>query len=209
MAKIDARQKVLLVILGIAAVVLVIWYRHALFPTKTEESGITEIKTETVVRPWKDLPELVLVHESQREGFQEKRNLFDFGPSPDQMRAERERLAAQARAMEAAKKQAEIQQKIAEQRAKNPEPPKPPPPPPKPVPPSFPYTFIGRIGSVKDALAVLKGVGQTKVMTVRAGETIDNKFVIKKVDLDELIIGYTDSNFAANTETVKMTASKR
>lgn len=207
MAPLNARQKGLLILLGLMAVVLVIWYRKALFPAKTEESGTQEIKTEEVVRPWKDLPDLVLDHGSQREGFKEQRNLFDFGPSPDQMRAEQERLAAQARAAEAAKRQAEVQRKIAEERIKNPPPPTPPPPPPRPVPPSFPYTFIGRLGPIKESLAVLKGTGQARVMTVRAGETIDNKFVIKKVDYDELIIGYTDSNFAANTETVKMTAS--
>jgi hypothetical protein len=77
-----------------------------------------------------------------------------------------------------------------------PPPPPPPPPlpvqpqePPKPVPPQFPYKYIGTFGTAENPIATFSGNGT--IVNVRAGETIDNKFILRSIGMESVEIGYT------------------
>jgi len=69
-----------------------------------------------------------------------------------------------------------------------PPPPPPPAPPPPPVPPAFPYHFIGTFGTASNPIATFSGNDQ--ILNVRAGETIDGRFILRGIGIESVEIGY-------------------
>src|SRR5262249_42266519 len=73
-----------------------------------------------------------------------------------------------------------------------PPPPPPPPPapvePPKPAPPQFPYHYIGTFGTAANPIATFSGDG--KIINVRTGDTIDEKFILRSIGIESVEIGY-------------------
>ena len=83
-----------------------------------------------------------------------------------------------------------------------PQPVAPPPPPqpvepPKPVPPQFTYHYIGTFGPAGSPIATFSGDG--KIVNVRAGDTIDGKFILRNIGIESVEIGYV--GFPPETKT--------
>jgi len=144
-----------------------------------------------------------------------RRDLFAYSENPDVVRerAEAQRLREQQRVKQ--QKVQEERRKKAQERARtNPAKPAQPRTPP---PPDFRYQYVGFIGRFTEPmeyLAILtkasasKDVKKADIETVRAGEIIDDKFVIKKIDIDSLVVGYTDPKYRGKTKTVKLILPK-
>ena len=64
----------------------------------------------------------------------------------------------------------------------------PPPPPPTPAPPDIPFKFIGTFGPKDQPIAVL--VAGDKIVNARAGDTVFERFVIKKVGYESIDVGF-------------------
>ena len=63
-----------------------------------------------------------------------------------------------------------------------------PPPPPEPVPPTFDYKYVGTFGSAKNPIATFTRNGE--IVNARAGDTIDNKFILRSIGIESVEIGY-------------------
>lgn len=74
-------------------------------------------------------------------------------------------------------------------------PPPPPPPPPKPVPPPEPepppltgLKYLGRFGPEYRMIAAL--MSDKEILNVREGDVIENKFVVRKIEIDAVEFGF-------------------
>lgn len=65
-----------------------------------------------------------------------------------------------------------------------------PPPPPKPKPPAFDWKFLGTFGPSSAPIATFSKGGE--IINIREGERIGGKFILKKIGLESVVIGYTD-----------------
>jgi hypothetical protein len=63
-----------------------------------------------------------------------------------------------------------------------------PPPPPAPVPPQFTMKYIGTFGPPNNPIATFNGNGE--IVNVRVGETFDGKFVLRRIGIESVEIGY-------------------
>jgi hypothetical protein len=64
----------------------------------------------------------------------------------------------------------------------------PPPPPPPPTPPAVPFQFTGTLGPAKSPVAVL--LEGDRLVLARQGETVDGKFIIRKVGYESIDVGF-------------------
>jgi len=64
-----------------------------------------------------------------------------------------------------------------------------PPPPPPPVPPHFTWKFIGMFGPAKNPIATFTRDGE--IVNARAGETIEGKFILRRIGIESAEIGFT------------------
>ena len=64
-----------------------------------------------------------------------------------------------------------------------------PPPPPKPKPPAFDWKFLGTFGPSDSPIATFSKGGQ--ILNIREGDVLDGKFVLRKIGLESVVIGYT------------------
>ncbi len=64
----------------------------------------------------------------------------------------------------------------------------PPPPPPPPTPPAIPFQFTGTIGPAREPIAVL--VEGDRLVLARQGETVDGKFIIRKIGYESIDVGF-------------------
>lgn len=163
----------------------------------------TEIAIEAVKKVNSaDLPPIIPVNLDQRQAVKirtHSRNLFNYSKSPDEVadeirrQKEAERLAKEAAERRRQQQEAEARAAIdrAKQLAIN---------PPPPEPPMIPFRFIGKMGELKHPLAVLADAGSGEIYTVKEGEIIQDKFKVKKIELDAVTIGYTDALIAKNPD---------
>ena len=63
-----------------------------------------------------------------------------------------------------------------------------PPPPPEPVPPPFTFKYIGTFGPASNPIATFNGNGE--IINVRVGETFDGKFILRRIGIESVEIGY-------------------
>jgi|SRR6185503_14574706 len=63
--------------------------------------------------------------------------------------------------------------------------------------PEFPYHLIGRFGRNDDPIVAFSGKGQ--VITVRTGDTIEDTFIIRRIGLESVEIGFVN-----RTETLRL-----
>jgi hypothetical protein len=180
----------------------------------TSGGGERGITLDAKVEQLKALPLIALTRPEEAEDYSPGRNLFDYGKSPQLIELERQRREAEIRASKERQRLEEEARKEAERRRQeeilHPRPPPPPPPPPEPVPPLFGYSYVGYLGpsGQTDFMAVLVKRGSpAKPFPVRVGETLDNAFVVKKIDFDSGVVGYVDSRFGEKTETVRLVPS--
>lgn len=64
----------------------------------------------------------------------------------------------------------------------------PPPPPPPPTPPEVTFQFTGTLGPPKDPVAVL--LEGDRLVLARQGETVDGKFIIRKIGYESIDVGF-------------------
>lgn len=64
----------------------------------------------------------------------------------------------------------------------------PPPPPPPPTPPAVPFQFTGTLGPAQAPVAVL--VEGDRLVLARQGETVDGKFIIRKIGYESIDVGF-------------------
>jgi hypothetical protein len=69
-----------------------------------------------------------------------------------------------------------------------PPPPPPPPPPPVPQPPQFDFKYMGTFGPERAKLAAFSRNGE--IVNAREGDTIDGKFVLRRIGIESVEIGY-------------------
>ena len=212
------RQQVLLLIFLAVAVAALGWnYRAALFGK--DAAGAAREQTDTVAPLDKrlaamlEVPSIPLERPDVEEAYDRQRNLFEFSQSPEAIAAEQARKDAERRAeVERAEREArmarERQVEAARRALLPPEPPPPPPPPPPPQPPAFRYTYVARIAKLQqeeEYLAVLqKKEGKTTTEIVKVGDVLDSQFVVKKIDIDQVVVSYTDPRFSDQTQSVRL-----
>ncbi|HYH10056.1 MAG TPA: thrombospondin type 3 repeat-containing protein [Thermoanaerobaculia bacterium] len=63
-----------------------------------------------------------------------------------------------------------------------------PPPPPPPTPPQFTWKFIGMFGKPQSPIATFAREGD--IVNARAGETIEGKFIVRRIGIESVEIGY-------------------
>jgi hypothetical protein len=165
-----------------------------------------------------ELPGIPLDKPYSAEDYSAQRNLFDFTKSPEQLAAEKARREQQRKAAEQQReqekerrqRQQERRQRLAQQEQQDEKERIPPPP-------DFKYTYVAymsRLQGPEDAMAVLvKGSGardpkKENIRIVRNGEIVDDEFVIKEIDLDNLVIGYTDDRYSGQTRRVELIPPK-
>lgn len=59
-----------------------------------------------------------------------------------------------------------------------------------PPPPEFPYTYIGNFGTAQRGIATFRNKNTEDLINVRAGQTIDNQFILRGIGIESVDIGY-------------------
>ncbi len=77
------------------------------------------------------------------------------------------------------------------------------PKPAGPVPPRIPFTYIGRLGTMNDRIAVFEE-GE-EIHLARQGEMVGKDFRVVDIDYETVVIGYTDPKFEKLTKTLNQT----
>ncbi len=212
------RQQVLLLILLVVAVGALGWnYRAALFGKGGVEAAREQADNvaplDKRLAAMREIPSLPLERPEAEEAYERQRNLFEFSQSPEAVAAERARKEAERRAeIERAEREARLARERQAEAARRallpPEPPPPPPPPPPPQPPAFRYTYVAYIaqlqGNEEYLAAMQKKEGKPTTAIVRVGDVLDNQFVVKKIDIDQVVVSYTDPRFSDQTQSVRL-----
>lgn len=211
----NTRQRNLLILLVILVAALGYTYRGAFMPSSVGKRASSDNleNLDARLRTLKGLPAIELDRPLSLQGYEPKRDLFDFTTSPEALAAER----ANRRRQEAQKQQrqeelarnAERRQEALARQAER-EPVKREPPPPR-----FEYTYrasiIEQAGSERILAALSKRAGgndKDVQLLVEEGETIDEEFVVRDITEDAVTIAYTDPRFKGKSTTVKLIASK-
>ncbi len=157
------------------------------------------------------LPEFELDRPLVGADYTGSRNLFSYSQSPAAARKDEE----QKRRKEQQAAKARTAQELRRQRNAKLPPPKPQKPR-DPPPPDFRYGYIGYFSVLTQPvsyMAVLTKSGQggkgaeakkDNMRVVTVGDIVDDAFVVKKIDMDVLVVGYTNPKFREKTKTVKL-----
>ena len=216
-AEAQRRQLLLLIALVVAVAALGWNYRASLFGT----GGAAEERTaadnvaplDKKLASMLEIPSIPLERPQADEAYDRQRNLFEFSQSPEAVAAERARQEAERRAeVERAEREARLARERQAEAARRallpPEPPPPPPPPPPPQPPAFRYTYVAYIAQLQGAeeylAALQKKEGKPTTAIVKVGDVLDNQFVVKKIDIDQVVVSYTDPRFSDQTQSVRL-----
>ena len=216
-AEAQRRQFLLLIFLVVAVAALGWNYRASLFGAGGAAEGRTA--TDNVAPLDKrlasmlEIPSIPLERPQADEAYDRQRNLFEFSQSPEAVAAERARQEAERRAeVERAEREARLARERQAEAARRallpPEPPPPPPPPPPPQPPAFRYTYVAYIAQLQGAeeylAALQRKEGKPTTAIVKVGDVLDNQFVVKKIDIDQVVVSYTDPRFSDQTQSVRL-----
>lgn len=204
------RQRILLGILGLMAVAALWFERDTFFGggANRQSMGKDVADLDERLKLLRELPSLQLSRPNKGESFRGKRDLFDFTTSPEALAAERQRREVQKKQEEVRQVQMAKAAEVREQQLR--ENPPPPPRPVEPPPPAFNYGYQAYIqkrmadADVFVAFLMKKGPEGKEPLPVEVGDTIDDTFVVKSIDEDSLVVGYTNPRFTTKTETVKI-----
>ena len=216
-AEAQRRQLLLLIALVVAVAALGWNYRASLFGT----GGAAEERTaadnvaplDKKLASMLEIPSIPLERPQADEAYDRQRNLFEFSQSPEAVAAERARQEAERRAeVERVEREARLARERQAEAARRallpPEPPPPPPPPPPPQPPAFRYTYVAYIAQLQGAeeylAALQKKEGKPTTAIVKVGDVLDSQFVVKKIDIDQVVVSYTDPRFSDQTQSVRL-----
>ncbi len=200
------RQRVLLFVLLVLVLVAGWWYRDVFMPRAVERKTAGLTITDPKIQLLAQLPDIPVHRTGGAEEYTPKRNLFDFAPDPVALEAEKRRREKQKKlAQERKKKEQERRARAKVRKRGDAVPGKKSLPPP----PSFSYTYVGYARPVADergfiAFLVKKGARTPHPIAVRVGDIVEEKFVVKRIDLDQVVIGYTDERYRGRTKAVKL-----
>lgn len=156
------------------------------------------------------LPDVELDRPLTGVDYTGSRNLFSYAQSPAAVRKDEELARRKAKQAEKARQTQEERRKRKANR-----PPQKPQKPRDPPPPDFRYGYIGYFSLLTQPvsyMAVLTKTGQggkgtaskkDNMRVVTVGDIVDDAFVVKKIDMDVLVVGYTNPKFREKTKTVK------
>jgi len=204
------RRQILLALLLVVAVGALGWnYRAWLFgggSAAAPEAADKVAPLDKQLASMLEIPSLPLERPEAEEAYDRQRNLFEYSQSPEAVAAERARQEAERRAeIERVEREARLareRQAEAARRAL------PPPPPPPPQPPAFRYTYVAYIAQLQgdeEYLAALqKKEGKATTAIVKVGDVLDSQFVVKKIDIDQVVVSYTDPRFSDQTQSVRL-----
>lgn len=207
------RQRLLLGLLGVVLVAAVWIQGDKLFGGSAKSAGVGSdvADLDERMKLLRALPGIQLERPVVGEDFAGRRDLFDFTLSPETLRVEKIRREEQKKAAEERVERLEQQAKLLEEQKKN------PPPPPRPVEPpapAFNYAYQAyiqkRAEPADEFVAILtkRGAKGLEPVPVAVGDTLDDTFIIKSIDEDTVVIGYTNPRFKNKTETVKIAQTK-
>ncbi len=209
------RTRTLLFVLA-ALVVVALYLNRDLLVSNEKANSANEASVSLGGRfaSLKALPAIALDRPVAGADYMRARDLFAFTDSPEALARKAALERRKVEQVEAARKKREARAREQATRALQP---RTPPPPRMPPPPDFHYTYVGHIGYLLQPMsrfAVLTKAGtagkakKSDMRVVRVGEIIDNDFVVKKIDMDSLTIGYTNPKFREKTKTVKLRLPK-
>jgi hypothetical protein len=212
------RRQLMLAGLLVVAVAALGWnYRATLFGAAGEEAGRAAADKvaplDKQLASMLEIPSIPLERPEAEEAYDRQRNLFEYSQSPEAIAAERARKEAERRAeIERAEREARLARERQAEAARRallpPEPPPPPPPPPPPQAPAFRYTYVAYIaqleGSEEYLAALQKKEGKPTTAIVKVGDVLDSQFVVKKIDIDQVVVSYTDPRFSDQTQSVRL-----
>jgi len=211
------RRQILLALLLVVAVGALGWnYRAWLFgggSAAAPEAADKVAPLDKRLASMLEIPSLPLERPEAEEAYDRQRNLFEYSQSPEAVAAERARQEAERRAeIERVEREARLARERQAEAARRallpPEPPPPPPPPPPPQPPAFRYTYVAYIAQLQgdeEYLAALqKKEGKATTAIVKVGDVLDSQFVVKKIDIDQVVVSYTDPRFSDQTQSVRL-----
>ena len=209
------RRQLMLAGLLVVAVAALGWnYRTTLFGAGGEEAGRAAADKvaplDKQLASMLEIPAIPLERPEAEEAYDRQRNLFEYSQSPEAVAAERARKEAEHRAeVERVEREARLaRERQAEAARRALLPPQPPPPPPPPQPPAFRYTYVAYIAQLQEneeyLAALQKKEGKTTTAIVKVGDVLDNQFVVKKIDIDQVVVSYTDPRFSDQTQSVRL-----
>jgi hypothetical protein len=198
--KVSTREMFLAAIL-IGVLVWTIWY---LTGKAMEGAGAGASESSTVAFRKGDAPQvrIDLLAGAAEPYDQNGRDLFKYSkrpPTAEELEAERRRLEAERLAREEALRR----QREARANRENTGPKQTPPRPPGPRPPKITFQYIGYLGPKDDRIAVFEN-GE-ELLLARVGEKLQEKFELREIDYESVVIGYTDPRFEKQTKTLNQT----
>jgi len=209
MKKMSSKEILLAVLVVGGGVVLYVQIQRGAFSSggvaTTTHTQMKEVTPDQLPK----VTEVTLVVNREAAIRPHSRNLFNYAESPteiaEKLRQQREAEKLAKEAAERRRLQMEEEAKAAAVRAEV-ERVNPPPPPP----PQFTLRFIGKMGDPHAPIAILADPASGDVFTVKEGEVVLEKFRLKKIDGETIIIGFTDAliaahpNWAQETKTIRM-----
>ena len=202
------RTRVLLGLLGVLVVVALWTNRGLLLPSIGGPARVAEdvAGLDAQLKRLARLPEIPVDRPSDESAFLGKRNLFDFTSSPEALAAEAARRRAQQEQVrqrqqqlveEAERRREELATRQARAR------------PAKPPPPEFRYRYLAyfrKMSENGDFIAVLqkRGAKGPEQVIVASGEKIGDQFVVKSINEDEIVIGYTDPRYQDQSKRIRI-----
>lgn len=202
------RTRLLLGVLAVLAIVALWVNRGLLLPSIGGPAKVAEdVKDlDARLKTLAALPEIPIDRPSVESAFLGKRNLFDFTSSPEALAAEAARRRAQQE--QARQRQQQLEQ-AAERRRQEIATRQADARPRKPPPPEFRYRYLAyfrKMSGNGDFIAVLQkpGAKGAEQVIVGEGEKIGEQFVVKNINEDEIVIGYTDPRYQDQSKRVRI-----
>jgi hypothetical protein len=198
--KLSKREGTLLGVLGVVAVI-VLWVSSG---GKSPFSGSAKEQAKKA-EPFGDAPQVYMAMLTRdAEPYDPNgRDLFTYSKrplTPDERAAQ----AAQRKAADDARvqrAQANAERARAAAAAK-------PPPPPKPVGPRAPkanFDYLGYLGPKDNMIAVFdRGRGEEELILARTGDVVEEDFLLKQINYQTVVLGYTDERFKNKTQELSM-----
>jgi len=180
----STRERRLLLLLTVVVVALGLrWVWSAADPLRGGAAVRARTRSAARGAPLASLPQGLVVLRTDRldrapAPFEVGRDLFRYGPPP----APPAPLPPTAEELEEARRLAEARARLAQEAAELAA---------QPRPPAIPYRFIGSFGPEGRRIAVFSD-GDAAILNVLEGETFGGQFVLRRIGLESVDVGYTE-----------------
>jgi len=200
--KLSKREGRLLVVLGLVALLMLYFNSGG----KSPFGGDGEKKVEETA-PFDPAPEVMLAMLTRDvEPYDPNgRDLFKYSERPltpeERAALEAQRRAQQQQQQQAAQRKIEAQQKAIEARRQAPQPAQPT----GPRPPQPRFEYLGYLGPKDNLIAVFdRKSGEDPLLLARAGEVVEEEYLLKQINYHTVVLGYTDERFKNQTKELPM-----